>query len=234
MACCLISPNAKIRWAAVACGIFMAVIVSSRGSMVAMVGFFSAYYFVKKGTVKTALYAFGLVAALGIALLTSPDLQYIVFEKILHIHDRARGIGSGLTGRVSMWQEGLEAFWDNPIIGSGFRSTRGGIHSGYIKILVETGIVGFIIIVGAVLVEFVRRLRLAIAFRDLSPAAAPGIDVVETARINAVACGTLAMTLVIWVYEQLYVNLGSMASLVFFLMMAAPAYITTQGVPLRR
>ena len=43
-----------------------------------------------------------------------------------------------------------------------------------------------------------------------------------------------AMTLVIWIYEQLYINLGSVVCVAFFLMMAAPAYITTQGVAVRR
>ncbi len=239
MICCLLSPNRRIRWAAIAAGVFMAVVVSSRGSMVAMAVFFAVYYSVNKGTTKAAVYAFGAAALFGFVLLVSPNLRHIVFDRILHIFDKARGIGSGFTGRWEMWQQGLESFWQKPIFGTGFRSTThggetGGIHSGYIKILVETGFVGGIIIIGSVVVEFARRMRLGIAFRNLSPAAVPGIDVVETARINAVAAGTLAMTLVIWIYEQLYINLGSIASLVFFLMMAAPAYITTQGTALRR
>ena len=41
-------------------------------------------------------------------------------------------------------------------------------------------------------------------------------------RINSVACGTLLMTLGIWVYEQLYINLGFVSCIVFFMMMVAP------------
>jgi O-antigen ligase len=239
MICCLLSPNKKVFWAAMAAGIFMAVVVSSRGSMVALAAFFAVYYTISKGTVKAGVYAFGVGAIFGIALLASPQLQEIVFERILAIHSKARGIGSGLTGRVSMWQQGLESFWERPVLGWGLRSTtygggHGGVHSGYIKILIETGFVGTIIMLTAMLVELARRVRLGITFRKLSPAAAPGIDVEATARINAVAAGAIAMTMVVWVYEQLYINLGSTASLVFFLMMAAPAYITTQGVTLRR
>lgn len=239
MICCMVSPNKMVRRAAVAAGLFMAVIVTSRGTMVAMAAFFAFYYVVQKGTTKAAVYAVAAFAMLGIIMLVSPYIQYIVLERILHMHDKARGIGSGFTGRVTMWQYALEKFWERPVLGAGFRSTTyssefGGVHSGYLKILVETGAVGATIIVGAVVTEFVRRLRLGIMFRQLSPAAAPGIDIAETVRINSVACGTIAMTLVIWVYEQLYINLGSMASVVFFLMMAAPAYITTQGVALRR
>ena len=204
MICCVLSPTKKVRWAAIAAGIVMAVIVSSRGSMVAMVAFFAVYYTIQKGTFKAALYAFGALAAATAVLLASPTLQHIVFEDILHVHDKARGIGSGFTGRWELWQQGLEAFWDRPILGYGFRATThgggfGGVHSGYIKILIETGFVGAILVIAAVIVEMVRRFRLGISFRDLPPAAAPGIDVVETARINAVVCGTLAMTLVIWV-----------------------------------
>jgi O-antigen ligase len=240
MICCMLSPKQSIRWAAIASAVLMAVIVSSRGTMVAMVVFFAVYYAIQKGTFRAAMYGLAGLGLAGVVLIASYSLQHIVFERILHIHDKARGIGSGFSGRWELWLQGLQAFWQRPIFGWGFRATTygggsyGGVHSGYIKILVETGFVGAIFVLAAVLVELARRFRLGIAFRDLSPAAAPGIDVVETARINAVACGTLAMTMVIWVYEQLYINLGSVASLVFFLMMAAPAYITTQGTSLRR
>jgi O-antigen ligase len=240
MICCLLSPKQTVRWAAIATGIVMAVIVSSRGSMVAMVVFFAVYYTIQNGTFRAARYAFGALAMATVVLIASPSLQHVVFEDILHVHDKARGIGSGFTGRWEMWQQGLGAFWQQPILGYGFRATThgggsyGGVHSGYIKILIETGFVGAILVIAAVVTELVRRFRLGITFRDLPPAAAPGIDVVETARINAVVCGTLAMTMVIWVYEQLYINLGSVVSLVFFLMMAAPAYITTRGTALRR
>ena len=81
--------------------------------------------------------------------------------------------------------------------------------------------------------EVVRRFRIVARFRDLVPGAFPGIDVVETKRVNALAFATIVMTMVIWVYEQLYINLGSVISVVFFLMMVAPTYVTTQGNTIR-
>jgi O-antigen ligase len=164
-----------------------------------------------------------------------PPLGRLVFDDILLLNDPNRGIGSGFTGRVGLWKAGLEGFWEKPIFGHGFRAQQAysGSHSGYIKLFVETGFVGGMLMLGAVLVETVRRYRLASRFRDLPDSAAPGINVVETMRLNAVVFSTLIMVLAVWVYEQLYINLGSIVSLVFWLMMAAPTYIDVQGNPRR-
>src|SRR6185312_3475639 len=102
------------------------------------------------------------------------------------------------------------------------------------KLLVETGFVGAFLILSAVISEVVRRFRIGAKFRDLVPGAVPGIDIVETRRVNALAFATIVMTMVIWIYEQLYINLGSVTSVVFFLMMVAPTYVTTQGNTIRQ
>ena len=61
--------------------------------------------------------------------------------------------------------------------------------------------------------------------RGLTPRDLPNIDLGESVRLNAVACGTMAMTLTYWIYEQLYLNLGSVVSVAIFLMITAPAYV---------
>jgi O-antigen ligase len=241
MLCCLLSPRRGIRWAAIAAAAVMAVIVTSRGSMLAMAVFLATYYAIYKGTAKAAFHAFAALALFSIVLLVSPAVYKLVVDDILRLFDKERGIGSGFTGRIEYWKETLEAFWLRPVFGYGFRSASigqgvatGGGHSGYLKILVETGFVGAVLIISAVVVEGVRRLRLALWCRRLWPQAAAGIDVIETMRINAVACATITMTLTLWIYEQLYINLGSVAALVLFVMLNAPAYVTSQGVALRR
>jgi O-antigen ligase len=241
MICCLLSPRKSIRWGAIGAAAIMAIIVSSRGSMLAAIVFFATYYAIYKGTTRAAFHALAALTLTGMVLAVVPPLYDLVVNDILHLHDKVRGLGSGFTGRWENWLHALETFWRRPVFGYGFRAATfgqsvslGGTHSGYLKILAETGIVGFTLIVSAMVVEAIRRFRLALKFRGLSPQAAPGIDVVETTRVNALVCATLTMTMTLWIYEQLYLNLGSVASLVLFIMLNAPAYITTHGVTLRR
>lgn len=240
MICCLLSPKKSIRWAAIGGAIFMALSVSSRGSLVALAAFLVTYYAVYKGTPRAAAHALiGLSVFVCLALVW-PQLVVYPIERVLLLNDKIRGIGGGFTGRMTGWARGFEAFWKKPVFGYGFRAGslsgggHGGVHSGYLRIFVETGFVGGILMVGSVVIETVRRFRIVQQFRDLPPSAAPGINIPETTRLNAVVFATLCTTLVLWIYEQLYINLGSVYSLVFWLMFVAPAYITTEGKPIRR
>ena len=240
MICCLTSPRKSIRWAAIAAGLFMALVVNSRGTLVATTIFLVVYYTCYKGTLRAAMHAAVGVLVLGAIMVAVPKLRGMLLESVLMLHDKSRGLDSGFTGRVESWKQALTSFWEKPIFGVGFRSTThhgggdyGQIHSGYLKILVETGFVGAFLVISAVMIECFRRFRLAIRFRDMPPQAAPTIDVAETTRINAVACGTLAMMLAFWVYEQTYINIGNAIAVVFFLMMVSPAYVTRQGTTIR-
>lgn len=241
MTCCLMSPKKSIRWAGMALGVFMAAAVTSRGSLIALAAFLIAYYAVYKGTFRAAVHGLIALCLFGVLVLAWPHLREVVLEDILMLHDKARGIHSGFTGRLEAWKQAIDTFWNRPIFGYGFRATThggkgqyGAVHSGYLKLFVETGFVGGFLVVAAVVVEAMRRFRIGRRFSELSPSAAPGIDIAETTRINAIAFATIVMTMTIWVYEQLYINLGSVISVVFFLMMVAPAYVTTQGKTIRR
>ena len=239
LACCMVSSNRNVRWAAVAIAAFMAFVVNSRGSIVAMGAFMCVYYLLNKGTFRAVAHSLLVLSFVGTMSLVLPHLLHFATENIMLLHDRYRGIGSGFTGRWDLWKQALDSFWKHPIFGYGFRVSSqggggdyGGIHSGYLKLLVETGIVGTFLAVSAILIEGVRRFRVIAQIRDLPQNAVPGIDIAESVRINSVACATLAMTLTFWVYEQLYINLGSTESVVFLLMMVAPLYITSQGQPM--
>jgi len=149
-------------------------------------------------------------------------------------------MGSGFTGRMELWKQAIGAFWKNPILGYGFRASTeghgedGSIHSGYLKILVETGFVGGFLVVGALVAEALRRLRLVLQLRLLPQNSIPGIDNAESIRLNAVVLATLAMTLVFWIYERLFINLGSVVSIALFIMIVAPAYVPLQAKKLKR
>src|SRR5262249_7164696 len=145
--------------------------------------------------------------------------------------------GSGFTGRWDMWAQGLDAFARKPVFGWGFRSASlsfsndiGGVHSGWIKVFVEAGIIGGTVLVAAIIVEMSRRFYLIWKLRKAKQSDYPGIDITTTYHVNAVVAATFCMLCTMWVYDQYYINLGSPVSLVFFMVMTAPAMVTWQGI----
>jgi O-antigen ligase len=239
MICGLFSPNRYLRWAAVAAAVFFITLVTSRGSIVALCVFMLVVYTLQVGFFRSAAHIGVLGVLVAIILLAVPEFREAVVEKVFRLHDRARGIGSGFTGRTAMWKEGIEWFWKEPIFGYGFRSSSqdrrfGGVHSAYIKIFLEAGLIGGFLIIGAVAVDAIRRLRVALRLRTIQPSDLPGINIAESLRLNLIACGTIFLTLTMWVYDQYYINLGSPISVMLFLMLMAPTYVTTQGITLRR
>jgi O-antigen ligase len=240
MICGLFAANRYLRWAACAAAVFFCVIVTSRGSMVAMAVFGIAYITLYRGVFRAA--AMGGIAAFLILLfiLAVPAVREKVSEKVFHIHDKGRGIGSGFTGRTEMWKQGIEYFWKKPVFGYGFRATShghgvgyGGVHSAYIKIFLEAGFIGAFLIIGAVVIEAYRRMRLAFHLRSLRPQDLPDINIAESLRLNVIACATLCLILTMWVYDQYYINLGSPISVIFFLLLMSPVYVTKEGKTLR-
>jgi O-antigen ligase len=154
----------------------------------------------------------------------------------MRLHDKSRGIGTGFTGRWASWQKGLETFWKSPLIGHGFRAhleskEELGSHSGYIRLLIETGLIGTGLAVMTVVIEALRRLKLAKRLRDAYASTMPGIDLEQSFRLNAVACAAMLTVLTYWVYEPMYLNLGTVMSLIFFLMFAAPDFVPCRQTP---
>jgi hypothetical protein len=238
--CGLFAPNRYLRWAALAFAVFFCVIVTSRGSMVAMAIFGIVYIALYRGVLRAAAAGGMLGFLVLIFILAVPAVREKVSEKVFHIHDKSRGIGSGFTGRTEMWQQGIEWFWKKPVLGYGFRSTShgrgvgfGGVHSAYIKIFLEAGIIGAFLILGAVVIEAYRRMRIAFRLRLLRPQDLPDINIADSLRLNVITCATLCLILTMWVYDQYYINLGSPISVVFFLLLMSPTYITKEGKLLR-
>lgn len=238
LSCCALSPKKAIRWGAIGMAAFFAVVVTSRGSMLALFVFVGVYYALHKGTIKAATHV-GVAAFMAVAiLLVSTLLQDVILEQILHVHDKDRGVGTGFTGRWDLWKHGLAVFWESPLFGHGFRAAAGGegvgkVHSGYIKLLVESGVIGTGLILSAVGIELLQRVTLSQQLRTLRPIDLPGIDIEESLQINTVACATLCTVLTLWLYEPLYINLGSVISVMFFMMIAAPRFVSMQQLARR-
>jgi O-antigen ligase len=233
MILCLLSPNKKLHWVAGAACLLIILACDSRGSLAAGTIFFLTYYTLQNGTSRAALHFIAGLCVLGVSFLMVPALHDLLVDRVLKIHDAGRGIGSGFTGRSGLWAAAMSSFWRRPIFGYGFRTGGFGAHSGYIKLLVENGLVGFIPIIGSVVIEATRRFRLAMRLRATPPAAAPTIDIVESIRLNAIACGAILMMMCFWIYEQLYINLGAVICVVFFMMMVVPSYVAKQGAQTR-
>ena len=237
----LFSPKPMIRWGALCCAGFLIVAVTSRGSILAMGVFVAVYYALHKGTMKAAVHA--LLACLlgGVIFATIPFFQDLILNDIFRLHQRDRGFGSGFSGRFDMWKQALESVWKKPVLGWGFRTTSqggggnfGGIHSAYIKIVLEGGFVGAFLLIAASITELVRRLKLSMRLRIMRPGDMPGVDVAQSYQINTLACASMCSLMTLWIYDQYYINLGSPISIVFFLMIVAPTFITSQGITLRQ
>jgi O-antigen ligase len=239
--CGLLTPNRYLRWAAFLATVFFCTIVSSRGSLVALSAFIAVYYALHVGVFRAVAHGGLIGTCVALIVLAVPEIRQEVVDKVLHIYDPGRGIGSGFTGRTTTWQQAIEWFWKRPVFGYGFRATThargvgfGGVHSAYIKVFLEAGFVGGFFMVGALVVEAFRRCRASLWLRKLNPQSVPNINLTETLRLNVLVCATMCMTLTMWVYDQYYINLGSPVSVVLFLMLTAPNYITNQGALLRR
>ncbi len=96
---------------------------------------------------KLLIFAFVLLAVWQVVLPTA------VQERITMTYDKGEGLDSSAQERVDLWQDALSLIVHDPIFGTGFdtyaQMHRVGIyedtHNYYLKVMVETGIVGFIL-----------------------------------------------------------------------------------------
>jgi len=242
MICCTLSANRTIRWGSIACAGLFAVMVNSRGSILALGVYLTLYYTLHKGTWKAAGHAALVAFAAASVLLASTFVKQFVFEDVMKLNDPARGLGTGLTGRVESWRHGLEQFWERPLLGHGFRAQISGegeglaAHGGYVTLLIEAGIFGTLLAVAAIILESIRRINRARQLRSAPAAAWMGVDIEESLRLNTIVCCTMFTMLTYWIYEPVYLNLGTVMSVVFFLMLAAPEFVPRRGgtIPVTR
>ncbi len=163
------------------------------------------------------------------------EARDIVLEKIFQVHSVAR-VWQRLHGARRNVGNGDRRFLETSDDRLGIprrlawgHTPVGGVHSGWLKIFAECGIFGGILIIAIVGLVIVQHF-LAWKQRTMKPGSLPGIDLTETLHINILTCASFSMLATMWVYDQYYINLGLPVSCLFFLMLAAPIYITTQGV----
>ncbi len=134
-------------------GLYFMFLTQSRGSMVAFLPAFlfcSGYFFPftrRKALILLIVALVGIVAILALSYATSYDilgkLYHFFANDVLKINDPNRGLGSGMTGRVSVYATSWQAFLGSPFFGAGY-SEFASVHNGFLIILVESGIFAFL------------------------------------------------------------------------------------------
>lgn len=117
-----------------------------------------------------------MILLAAIAILLSANFEFV--RGVFHLDSTTRGIGSGLSGRTTLWAEALRVFQERPIFGHGFDSGRffasnffqvyvageiESLHNSYLTMFFDMGLIGgalYIVIVGL-------SLSGAIAMRNL-------------------------------------------------------------------
>lgn len=104
---------------------------------------------------KSLLFAAIVCAFLIVAFLVATNLAF--FSNLLHLDSVTRGLGSGLSGRTTLWALAFEEFKERPLFGHGFDAGRyfastyfesyvigeiGSLHNSYFTMFFDLGLIG--------------------------------------------------------------------------------------------
>ena len=171
------SPGRQLlNFAYVPVGLFAIALTGTRGATLALVpAAIFVFWSLRRATSLQRLAALGtLIAAVLVIVVYAPRGPLALIETAATATELGSE-GSALGGRWGIWVESSHAFLKRPVLGAGFDAHRaavsGGLdevrtfkgaekeaHNTYISVLVETGIVGFLIF-GSMIVIVVRRIR---------------------------------------------------------------------------
>jgi len=203
-------------------GLFAVAITGTRGATLALVpAAIFVFWSLRRASPSQRLAAVGtLVAAVLVLVVYAPRgplarIQTAASATELGSED------SALSGRWSVWVESSNVFLERPVIGAGldahraavsgalddvrvFRGTEKEAHNTYISVLVETGIVGFLIF-AALIVTVVKRLRSLSGWRAWY----------WSAQVSVLAIGAMSLSLEesksIWIFLSLCVATAAVA-----------------------
>lgn len=187
--------------------VILAAAVSSR---FAVIGCLLAFLAVEMRSRQSRLRLAVLALAGAACLLLFPHL----LMDVLALDDPARNLDSGFTGRDDQWSRALAAIVDDPF-GLGFKrpDAEDSGHNGYLRWLVEFGIVGGSLIIVSTLAIVVIALIEAALF--------PGADDRLCRFASARAGGLVALTFASFFQPQMF-NLGDIHGLTVMLMLFSP------------
>ncbi len=159
------------------------------------------------------LFALGTVAPVLVALLFiySDSISRTAAE-ILKLHDRYRGIGTGFTGRADVWQETFDLWREHWLFGVGYRLhelhvvKQTSSHNGYLALLAETGILGFVPIMALIVYAGWHLLRSAR----------------KGDRCAQIGVALMAAYMFIGFFERMLINFGNPTSVLFLMFLLKP------------
>ncbi len=209
------------RWSIFSVALIPLLMTRSRASAVgAIIGLVIVFIVrTKAATGKTKVMILLLVGLAIIGGLTFSETVTGAGSEFFSLHDRHRGINSGATGRIHVWKEVWGLFMDNPILGVGFRAHEGllragsSAHQGYLALLAEIGIFGFLAVmylVGSGILTLwgaVKRPNLVYSY--------------------SVPFGLALGYLFIAMFERYMINVGNPTSLLFLLAITIPPIPST-------
>ena len=217
-AACGLASHQRLQALGIVVGALFIFLVDSRSSALALVVFFLLFllippygrylpHLLPRSVALLCLLA--LIVVLWFLLQSSPPLQFVV--EWLRLYDPGSGLGSGLTGRTEQWALAMAEIRANPFFGHGFRvEFSAGGHSGYLNLIGETGIVGALLLLTAMV---------WLLFIHLRNAANRGQTLYDRDLSKVIVSFVGANLLVLWAIEPLYISLGfpTQALLIYFL-----------------
>ena len=149
--------NVPLKVGAIAVCAMVSLAASARAGLVALLGIL-AIHAVRSITLQGKNTKYVIFAAFVVAVLAFVFEDRIIgyLTEILELDSSSRGVESGGTGRLEIWQRGLSLIGDRTwelYIGSGLRSSEEAVlgfftESSYISICIDSGIIAFTLFVG--------------------------------------------------------------------------------------
>lgn len=162
------------------CGVCLAMTLSRTFWVAMVVGGLSTYWFYAKDARKWILVAIVIALPVGYGIKTldlTPDVSNAKYLRVETI--------TNLTGRVSLWEQGIQAFYRSPYFGYGYTAGASGLkssahknggeneedidanrgigkttlHSGYLQSLLDSGAIGTLFYIAIIAVSLINILR---------------------------------------------------------------------------
>jgi O-antigen ligase len=116
----------------------------------------------------TTLFVAGCTTIASALFLDPYVLDFFVYvsDGLLKLDNADRGIGSGFTGRSTVWAQTLQLWMNSPLLGLGFRQHESFLpgnvsaHNAYLAMLADTGLIGTLLYIALVLGALVAALTI--------------------------------------------------------------------------
>jgi len=196
-------------------------LTGSRAPMLATIfGISTAFYYrtlASEATLKLTV-IFGILLGIAGLIVFTDDIIPVV-NNFLGIHDKHRGLDSGGSGRLGIWQETWKLFLENPAFGVGFRAHEARLtlgsssHNGYLAMLAEIGLVGFLAIFYIIVLGVFKLKNILRQSKD-------------NAYIFSMLIGICYSYLFLAIFERYLINSGNPTSILFLISILWPQVIS--------